>query len=139
MPDTTGVHSLDVIYHDLEGTEKAAARVADFFARGAEALRGRRPVRTRGGPPPGVGRRLLTGCRDTTRQRYETLLFFEGQFPPGGDFGYLIGPACTILEAELNRLLTEPGRAIAADLVAALRADASDDAPAAVLEKWAGG
>src|SRR5205807_253507 len=55
-----------------------------------------------------------------------------------GDFGCLVNPACTILEAELDRLLTEPGRAIAASLVAALRVNTKDDTQAAILEKWAG-
>src|SRR5262249_36097839 len=51
----------------------------------------------------------------------------------------LIGPACQILESELDRLLIAPARGIAGSLVAALHVARKDRPQAQILEKWASG
>jgi hypothetical protein len=142
MSDEPGVTSLDDILYDLEGTRKADGPCSMFFAREAEAIpRGHTGRTTRGGSSSGAeppaGHRLLAPCAPSNRKRFETLLYFEEKLRPDDDHGYLIGPACQILESELERLLSAPVHGIAESLIAALRVAGKDQHQAAILEKWA--
>src|SRR4051812_14265077 len=130
--------SLAEIERDLQGTRKAEARVEAFFARGAGPAR----VRTRGGtatePPDvaqGVGRRLIARCPADTQKRYRTLLRVEAGMIDDDDYGTLIAPGCYLPEGEVRRLLTDPARVVAADLVAALAKHCGPQ-PAEVLRRW---
>src|SRR5947207_3166769 len=105
----------DILY-DLEETRKAEPRIAEFFERGAElpeAIRGgtRGGLAFEGRVPEEAGQALISRCDPVTRRRYNTLVYFEADFERSSldaDFGYLIGPACQILELELGRLLADP-------------------------------
>jgi hypothetical protein len=135
-----GQFDLDDILEDVRCIQASEARSAEFLARTGGGLRG---AEDPGGGDftagTGVGRGLLSQCPPGTRLRYETLLHAEATFPAGGDHGYLIGPACQILEAELDRLLAAPARGVADDVVAALRATGDNDKQADILDKWARG
>ena len=116
----------DIVY-DLEGTRKAEDRIGAFFASisRSEAFR---PRQTRNSDPPEgsrmappkIGRSLLERCAESMRRRFETILYFEDTFRPGVDHGFLIGPACQVLESELDRLLVTSARGIAESLIASL-------------------
>jgi hypothetical protein len=140
MPDEIGVNSPEDIRYDLAGARKAESQVAEFFGKDQEAVRERAlrtpvPPRTRGRLKGPMGRELLDRCAEMTRTRYSTLLYFEERFPENGDYGYLIGPACQILETELDRLLTTPARSITDDMLAVLE----EDNRVEILTKWARG
>jgi hypothetical protein len=148
MSDEPGITTLDDILYDLEGTRKAEGPCADFFATAVEAIPGgsaRRMMRggsLRGAGPPvgaGAGHSLLARCAPLNRRRFETLLYFEEKLRPEDDHGYLIGPACQILESELDRLLTAPAQGIAVSLIAAMQVARKDRQQAEILEKWAAG
>jgi hypothetical protein len=132
MSDEFEVTSLDEILYDIAGTEKAESKFAEFFASNPERVQ----VRTRGGLPALAGRSLLSRCSERTQKRYETLLYFEEMFPPSCDHGFLIGPACQIVESELDRLLTAPARNIVDSLIDAIRAGKHGQEQATILEKW---
>ena len=138
MSDERSVPDLDDILYELEGKKKAEGRIAQFFAGATPAVirRSFRVIESKG-PQPLVGRTLLTRCPINTQKRFETLLFVEEKLPPDDDHGYLIGPACQILESELDRLLMAPARGIAESLIAALRVAKKDRPRAEVLEGWA--
>jgi hypothetical protein len=84
----------------------------------------------------GTGRSLISVCGSETRTRYRTLLCLEAAFSPDNDHGFLIAPACVMLESELTRMLVEPARTVAADLVHALHDSGKYVKQAAVLDKW---
>jgi hypothetical protein len=135
------VQSLDDILYDLEGSRSAEAAIAEFFATPKVGVRTRG---TRGSADAlprgeGLGRRLIARCAADTWKRYETLLFLEPLFPPGGDHGCLIGPACQLIETELHRLLTQPAHDIAEHLVAALQANEKERKQGELLGQWAAG
>src|SRR5262249_35044606 len=73
------------------------------------------------------------------QRRYATYVWMEDLFRTrqGGDYGFLISPACQILEEEVQDLLLGPARAIAGELGAALGAKSPDKVP--LLEPWANG
>jgi hypothetical protein len=142
MSEETTIASIDDIYQDLESTNRARDRLADFFARKPEVvgdggLCGRSRAATRGGAQPGVGHRLISRCPADTRKRYGSLLHFEEKARPQEDYSILIAAACQIVEAELDQLLTVPAFAIAAGLASALRPQAKDRKQAEILERWA--
>jgi hypothetical protein len=142
MSDEPTVASLDDIYHDLEGSDRARDRLAAFFAREPDAVRGWGRTRTTRSPTQdaatlGVGQSLIARCPADTRLRYQTLLYFEENARHQEDYSILIAAACQIVEAELDRLVTVPAAAIAADLVSALRKLAKDRKQAEILESWA--
>src|SRR5262249_36312056 len=144
--DALGIHGLDDILDDIDGSQKAADKIARFFATRPEevherSLRGpsralRSPDAGRSGRPS-AGQQLLTVCRADTCKPYEPLLYLEELFPPMGDHGYLIGPACQLIESELDRLLTEPARGMAEHLLTPLKHRNKDRKLAETLEKWA--
>jgi hypothetical protein len=138
MANDHGQFDLNDILEDVRCIRAGEARSAELLARAGGGLRGAEARREEdfaaGG---GVGRTFLSQCPPGTRLRYETLLHAEANFPAGGDHGYLIGPACQILEAELDRLLAEPARGVASHLSAALRATGENDKQADILDKWA--
>jgi hypothetical protein len=136
MSKECAVASLEDIAYDVAGTDRAAGQLAEFFAARPADMPKRR-VRTRGVVALGMGRKLLQQCPKDAQTRYETLLYFEGQLPPEKDHGFLIGPACQILEGELNRLLAVPARGIAERLVAALQIRKQDRQQAEILADWA--
>src|SRR5947208_949326 len=142
MSEEPTIANIDDIYHDLEGTNRARDRLAEFFAREPDAVhdegfRRSTRLRTRGGAQPDVGHRLIAHCPADTRRRYDTLLYFEEKARQQEDYSILIAAACQIVEAELDRLLTAPAFAIAVSLVAALRQQAKDRKQAEILERWA--
>src|SRR5947208_2431311 len=92
---------LEAIWHDIEGTRKSAGPLNAFLACAPGAIYDR----TRGPGEAGVGGRLLAVCPDNTRKRYDTLLALETSLSAQADHSCLIGAACQVLEAELNRLL----------------------------------
>jgi hypothetical protein len=135
--DTISPSDLD---EDIAATERGREQIARFFARADEAVR---PSRMRGwatGLPgvqeSGVGHELVARCSEETQIRWRTLVYFETSFPSGGDYGFLIGPACQIVESELDRLLTVPAAPLAEHLIAALHRP-KDRGLADVLRKWA--
>jgi hypothetical protein len=72
--------------------------------------------------------------------RYRTLFRLEESFSPDGEYAFLIGPACTLLEAEIDMLLTVPARAVADQLIAVLGSGNKDDRRRAdILADWASG
>jgi Domain of unknown function (DUF4384) len=131
------VETLDDILHDLEGAEKLGLRLEGSHEFESKAVTTRGFAREDFGTPSGIGRRLLIGCEESTLRRYEMLFRFEPHFDPRDDFGYLIGPASQILEAELRRLLFEPARLLAPALVSAMGDDPRSGKRAAILEQWA--
>jgi hypothetical protein len=128
------------VLDDLAAAGQARERIEQFFARAAAAG----PVRTRGtAAGPGLSQRgeglaLLARCGADNQKRLGTLLDVEPTFPPRGDYGFLIGPACSIVESELERLLARPAKAIARSL-ADLAARWKDDRGADLLDRWAAG
>jgi hypothetical protein len=135
MADESGVQTLDDIWYDLEGTQKVASRNEEFFA--LEPLDTISQWNFLGFFPPQAGRHLVAHCDGITQGRYITLLSVESDFHTDWDFGFLIGPACQILESECNRLLTEPARAIVESLIEYLRSEKKGWTQADILERWA--
>jgi hypothetical protein len=141
MNSPYGTVGLSDIEEDIAATHQGQARIASFFPHAAESAR---PIRTRGGPL-GLARTpllrsahdLVARCAEETQKRCRTLLHFEANFPEGGDHGFLIGPACQIVEAELDRLLSGPAERVAGHLAEALKSQRKDRGLAEVLEKWA--
>jgi hypothetical protein len=83
---------------------------------------------------PGQGRRLILRCGYETCTRYNTLLFFESKLPAGADYGFLISPACQIMESELDRLLVTPALRISTSLIKVLKVDRKATADVKILE-----
>jgi hypothetical protein len=143
--------SVEDIYYDLE-SDSRSTRFLDFLNRGpaASLTKGMPDVvaeTIRCQAEPGEerrrvedwaehGRALIGRCGEQTQLRFRTLLELEGSFPDSGDYGFLIGPACQILEAEVARLLVEPARMLDGELPAALRAFAEHGKQADIVEKW---
>jgi hypothetical protein len=71
------------------------------------------------------------------QRRFETLFHVEETLRPDDDYGYLIVPACQILEPELDRLFIESAGGIAKSLIAALQVTKKDRPIADSIEKWA--
>jgi hypothetical protein len=88
------------------------------------------------GIPIDSGSELMSRCSEKARIRYTTLLFFERQFPSGGDHGLLMSAACQIMESELDKLLVTPARRIAAKLIDILKAHRKAKPLAKILEDW---
>src|SRR5262249_32751477 len=139
MSEPSGVRDLEDIWYDLEGP-----RWPSVVSQPPPSVSGRR---TRDGgavvaPADAAaaafrtGLELLRGCGDRALRRFQTLLHLERYFHPQGDFGYLISPACQLLESEFNRQLAIPARRIAGDLIEALRRTDPRSKQAAILEKW---
>lgn len=84
------------------------------------------------------GSGVMRRCYGANAGRYRTLLTVEPVFPPEGDYGMLMVPACQILETELLSRFLAPLRDVGANLVAALR-DAGDKKQAVLLEQWSSG
>src|SRR5262249_35152005 len=84
----------------------------------------------------GVGGRLLAGCVPEAPERWAMLLDLE-RFPSSGArHGLLIAGACPLFEAALDRVLTEPARAVAGELIAALGQARSSRGQVEILEGW---
>jgi hypothetical protein len=131
MADECSVHSFADILSDVEHAKKCEALLTQLHRRGGLVVpRGTSAREERRKP----GRRLLGGCAEDTRTRYETLLEFE-ELPWLKDFGLLIAAACPIVEAELDRLLVKPAQSIVQRLIASL--EKQDHKQAAVLQTWA--
>ena len=118
MDDGCSVQSIDDIQVDLACSRRNERAIASFFAENSAvpamrsvALPSGRRLDTAEGRG---GQALLAHSPPDTRRRFETLLHFEQTMPPTGDYGVLIGPACQILETEVDRLLIEPTQHIAA-------------------------
>jgi hypothetical protein len=139
MLDDHGNYDLNDILYDAECLRLSEAREATFFAVTGRVLRAGES--SGGDAPPGAetGQALIAQCPEQTRVRYETLLYAEATFPPTGEHGYLIGPACQILERELDRLVATPARAIAAHLIAALDVTGQNPKQVDLLKDWACG
>lgn len=133
MSKAIGVRDLEDIWFDLEGPKRSTTETPVL----SQARRFVRSVRIDAQEALKPGRELVKACGQTTLRRFETLLHVERYFHSEGDYGYLIGPACQILESELDRLLASPAREIATDLAEALRRADPRTRQALVLEKWA--
>jgi hypothetical protein len=143
MTDGPSTYSVHDVEDDLEAARRSADRLADFFAVEPEAVR-RRATRSldclRGTAQPArVGCGLIACCNTDLQRRYHTLLHHEERHPPDGDYGILIAPACQVVEAALGEILTQPARAIVADLIAAMRVQQKDRHQADILAKWGSG
>jgi CHAT domain-containing protein len=127
VPDDFGILTLEDLHYDEAGTRRAEGAVRAFFE--SVSVASLEPL-----PPAGKvnGRALVARCRPETQSRYATLLHVEGVYDPQSDHGFLIGPACHLLEMELNHLVTEPARAVADDLVGS----GLPSRTAEVLESW---
>ena len=133
MEDDDREFDWDELRYDLEGTEKSRPAVGQFFARWVSVFRDT-------AAPPGRGARLMQRCAADNRTRYRSLLHFETNPPPDfNDYGFLIGPACQILESELDHKVTGPARAFAPQLCAALQGNKRDREKAEILAAWAAG
>ena len=138
-------------WNDEPGDWESAARVApldwpggDGAARQAFAalLRRRSAETLTSAPGPAAepaGNALVGCCGEGARRRWQTLLLFEGQAVGDIDHGFLIGPACQLLESELAWLLVEPARTVAPDLVAALSDAGGHAKQADLLGRWGRG
>lgn len=154
------------IDYDLEGTRRYNERVWFLSSRSqpptapgrVRSLRdldvrptqsARAPIASETTPLPGTqfagrggshlpGGELVTRRPMELRNRYQTLFYVENQFPQNAEHAYLIAPACVLLEAELDVLLVQPCRAIANELVTALRQN-GEAKPAEILDDWACG
>jgi hypothetical protein len=142
------VTTLDDINYEAEGTAKAAGRLAAFDssrtdARTASKLHERYlgsftyPLTLSRREAKGYsGRALISQCGQATRIRYRTLLCVEASFPPDSDFGFLIIPACQILETEINRVLLQPAKGFGRALVSSLSASGEYSKQTEILKKW---
>jgi hypothetical protein len=141
MEALRGVTDLKDILYDLEGSERREAQVRCVSTRGGRRLRDLevRPAPVTGTAVGAVGEQFVARRPPELRGRYHTLFMMEGQFGPADEYAFLIGPACQVLETELNALLAEPARARAADLAAALAASKDNRKQAPILEEWGAG
>jgi hypothetical protein len=131
------VRSLADVADDLAADAAAAVRFAPPPAAEVGPRLSWRGTAT--APRTAGGQRLLAGSPDLVRRRFATLARQEAAFTDADDYGLLIGPACQVLEAELDRLLVRPARAVAGELVAALEARPDDRDRAEVLRAWRDG
>lgn len=143
MVPVRGVNHLQDIQEDVEAAHAAENRLPQGWSdevapAGRSVVRGDNRFRGSTGPVPGAGGRLLERCTEVSRNRYQTLLYFEELLLPEQDHGNLIILGCQILERELDHRLTAPGRVIAAALAAALEGNAQDHKKAEILRQWAG-
>jgi hypothetical protein len=131
MPADVPAIPWDEIEQEIDARDCWRRRLADFRADAAVGLRDAGGVK--GG---GMGRGLLVRCSRANRDRCATLLFFESQWGYRTDYEFLIGPACWVLETELDRLLAAPALGALDALIESL-ARAGDDAfHAENLRKW---
>jgi hypothetical protein len=142
MTDDPGHLSWDDLQRDLEATQAVQQRLDAFFSAVPDAHRrwlashpGR--VRVRGPAPTDLGYRLIKRCTQETQVRYATLLAQEASLPGHLDYGFLICPACTIVESVLDQWVVTPASGIVASLIAALRFEEADRGSANSLERWA--
>jgi hypothetical protein len=144
MGPDVAVRGVQDIQDDLVASARAARQIEAFFRRPvpAEIPFGGLPglggvvVGLRIMPGPGSGRYLLGRMSEINRQRYQVLLSEEQRWPADSDHIFLIGPACWVLEAELERVLAAPARAIVPHLIDALRLAGDAPAQVEILQKW---
>ncbi len=151
MSDEIAVRGPDDILHDVRGAETASRRIDAFLgppaapakaAGGSAVLRAARaaaPAAASTALPSRAGRRLLVRCPENTRKRYFTLLAVEEGFSSLEDYSVLISLACQILEAELERLVAGPARALADVLAAVLDEDKKARSRAEAVAQWGAG
>ena len=145
MSDECSIGGRDEILYDLEVDASLAAPGRRVLgAENGRPHRGRCLGR-RGRPGSGGAVRPTSGSSwpavpwsrdgDTRPCSTPEVVFPQRGDTDGLDYGYLIGPACQVLESELDRLLTARP-AIADALVEALRAGGASEKQAEILALW---
>lgn len=128
---------------EQQGSDKARVAVTAFFEQPVPRRRWRDILvsssATVATVAPQSGRGLISRRPVETQRRYETLVYAEQGFPGSRalDYSFLIAPACAILEKELDELLAQPARAVAASLCEVMQG--VDASQAGLLDKWAEG